>query len=69
MARCGLAFDQRDPPPFAGERDRSGTAGHSTTDDENILLHRNPIQRGRFNWNLLFRIRHAGMVPLLAGIE
>jgi hypothetical protein len=49
MARCGLAFDQRDPPSLAGERDRSGTACHSTTKDENFVLHGNSIQCGRFN--------------------
>lgn len=64
MARCGLAFDQRDAPSLARERDRSGTAGNSTTKDENFLLHRNSIQRGRCNGNLLFPIRYAGTVPL-----
>ena len=56
MARCGLAFDQRDASSLAGERDRSGTACHSTTEDENFVLQRNPIQIGRSNGNLLFRI-------------
>src|ERR1035441_6148549 len=54
MAWGGLAFDQRDAPSLAGERDRSGTACHSTTEDENFILYRNPIQSGRCNWNLLF---------------
>ncbi len=55
MTRRGLAFDQRDASPLAGERDRSGTACHSATEDENFVLQMNPIQIGRFNWNLLFR--------------
>src|ERR1700722_10220683 len=49
MARRGLAFDQRDPPVVAGERDRSGTACDSATKDENFVLHGNSIQCGRFN--------------------
>src|ERR1700739_1063532 len=38
MARRGLAFDQRDASSPSGERDRCGTACHSTTDDENFIL-------------------------------
>jgi hypothetical protein len=54
MARCGLAFNQRDVPSLAGERDRSGTACHSTTQDENVVLQRSLIQIGRCNGNLLY---------------
>ena len=42
MARRGLAFDQRNASSLAGERDGSGTACHSTTEDENFILQRNP---------------------------
>ena len=38
MARRGLAFDQRDASSLSSERDRSGTACHSTTEDENFVL-------------------------------
>src|SRR5271155_5606782 len=38
MARRGLAFDQRDASSLSGERDGSGTACHSTTEDENFIL-------------------------------
>jgi hypothetical protein len=38
MARCGLALDQRDAPSLAGKSDRSGTACHSTTEDEDFIL-------------------------------
>ncbi len=38
MARRGLAFDQRDASSLSGERDSSGTACHSTTEDENFIL-------------------------------
>jgi hypothetical protein len=38
MARRGLAFDQRDASSLSGERDRSGTACHSTTENENFVL-------------------------------
>src|ERR1700722_12607252 len=38
MARRGLAFDQRDASSRSGERDGSGTACHSTTEDENFIL-------------------------------
>jgi hypothetical protein len=38
MARCELAFNQRDTPSLSSERDRSGTACHSTTEDENVIL-------------------------------
>jgi hypothetical protein len=38
MARRRLAFDQRDASPLAGERDRSGTACHPTTENENFVL-------------------------------
>ena len=68
MARCGLAFDQRNASSLPGERDRSGTTCHSTTENENFVLQPYPIQIGRSNWNLLFRIRYAGIVPFLMGI-
>ena len=69
MAWCGLALDQRDASSLAGERDRSGTACYSTTEDENFVLQANPIQIGRSNGNLLlFWIRYAGIVPLQVGI-
>ena len=61
MPRCGLAFDQRDAPSLARERDRSGTACHSTTEDENFVLQRNLIQIGCSNLNLLFRIRYVSI--------
>src|ERR1700688_206749 len=54
MARCGLALNQRNDSSLAGQRDRSGTARHSTTQDENFGLQRNLIQIGRCNGNLLF---------------
>ena len=38
MARCGLAFDQCDASSLAGQRDRSGAAGDSTTENENFVL-------------------------------
>jgi len=38
MPGCGLAFDQSDASSLAGERDRSGTACHSTTENENFVL-------------------------------
>src|ERR1700761_9755605 len=49
MARCGLAFNQRDTPPLSSERDRSGTACHSTTDDENFVLQSFPSEYWIFN--------------------
>ena len=56
MPRCGLAFDQGDAPSIARERDGSGTACHAPADDKNFIGIWNPIQTGRSNWNLLFRI-------------
>jgi hypothetical protein len=38
MARFGLAFNQSDTPSLASECNRSGTACHSTTDDQNFVL-------------------------------
>src|SRR3984885_15013275 len=38
MARCGLAFDQRDASSLPSERDRSSTACHSTTKDQYFIL-------------------------------
>jgi hypothetical protein len=38
MARRGLALDQRDATSFSCERDRSGAACHSTTENENFVL-------------------------------
>jgi hypothetical protein len=38
MARCRLAFNQRDASSFASEGDRSGTTRHSTTENENFVL-------------------------------
>src|ERR1700761_7368167 len=38
MARGGLAFDQRDASSLSSERDRSSTACHSTTNDENFTM-------------------------------
>jgi hypothetical protein len=38
MARRGLAFDQRDASSLSGERDGSGAACYSTTEDENFIL-------------------------------
>src|SRR5580698_7767262 len=38
MTRCGLAFNQRDAASLSSERDRSGTACHSTTEDQNFVL-------------------------------
>ena len=59
MARCGFAFDQRDASSLAGKRDRSGTACHSTTEDENFVLQRNPDSEFDVaNWNLLFWTRY-----------
>jgi len=58
MARRGLAFDERNASSLARERDGGGTACDSTTDDENFVFERNPIQIGRSNGNLLFRIRY-----------
>jgi len=43
MARGGLAFDQRDAQSLAGERDSSGAARYSTTEDENFVVQRNSI--------------------------
>jgi hypothetical protein len=37
MARRGLAFNQRNASPVAGERDGSGTASYSATEDENFV--------------------------------
>jgi hypothetical protein len=56
MARCGLAFDQRDASSLAGERDRSGTARHSTAQDEDFILQSNWVRIGigRSDWGLLF---------------
>jgi hypothetical protein len=54
VARRRLAFDQRNASPSAGECDGSGATGHSTATDENFILHRNPIQSGSYDWNLLF---------------
>jgi hypothetical protein len=68
MARCGLAFNQRDASSLAGQRDRSRTARHSATKDENFVFERNLIQIGRCNWNLLVRIRYAGAIPFLMGV-
>jgi hypothetical protein len=44
MAWCGLAFDQRHASSLAGQRDRSGAACYSTTEDENFVLQASPIQ-------------------------
>ena len=33
MARCGLAFDQRNLPSLAGQRDSSGAACDATSED------------------------------------
>jgi hypothetical protein len=49
MAWCGLALNQRHASPLAGQRDRSGTTCYSTTEDENFVFERNPIQIGRSN--------------------
>src|ERR1700758_1830151 len=38
MARRGLAFNQRDASSLSSESDRSGTACHSTTKDQNFVL-------------------------------
>jgi hypothetical protein len=38
----------------AGEGDRRGTAGDSSTEDENFILGGNLTQWVRCNWNLLF---------------
>jgi hypothetical protein len=38
MAWRELAFDQRNASSLSGERDGSGTAGHSATEDENFIL-------------------------------
>jgi hypothetical protein len=56
MARSGLAFDQRNLPSLAGQRDSSGAACYATAEDENFILYWNLIQIGRCNWNLLVRI-------------
>jgi len=40
MARCRLAFDQRDAPPLARKRNRSSAARHSATEDEDFVLQR-----------------------------
>ena len=61
MARCGLPFDQRNASSLAGERDGSGTARHSTTEDENFVLQRNLFQIRRSNGNLLLRTRYAAI--------
>ena len=65
MARCGLALNQRNDSSLAGQRDRSRTARHSTTQDENFVLQRNLIQIGRCNGNLLFPDAIREIVPLL----
>jgi hypothetical protein len=38
MARSGFAFNQGDASSLAGERDRSGTTGHSTAEDQYFIL-------------------------------
>jgi hypothetical protein len=46
MTRCGLAFNQRDASSLSGQRDRSRTARHSTTKNENFVFERKLIQIG-----------------------
>ena len=38
VARCGLAFNQRDAAAFAGQSDGSGAARHSAAEDEHFVL-------------------------------
>jgi hypothetical protein len=45
-------------PSLARECDRSGTACHSTTQDENFILQRNLIQIGRCNGKPLSLMRY-----------
>jgi hypothetical protein len=58
MARSRFAFDQSDASSFAGERDSSGTACDSTTQDEDFILLWNPIESRRCNGETPFRIRY-----------
>src|SRR5580698_7637353 len=58
MARCGFAFDQCDASSRSGERDRSGTTCHSTTQDENFVLQSiapNSLDNRRAKNSLSFR--------------